>query len=246
MPHLKITLAYDGTNYAGWQIQPAAHGPTIQGVVTAALEQLTGEAIKPVAAGRTDAGVHARGQVISFSTGSRIPLARWPLALNSVLPGDIAALAAAVVSEGFHARYSARWKWYRYTIYNHSLPDVFSRRYSWQVREHLDYEAMAAGAAYLQGRHDFRSFCAAGSPVRHFEREVLQAELSRQGDFLYFDVVANGFLYHMVRIMVGTLVEVGRGRLRPEDMPGIIAARCRSRAGPTAPPQGLCLVRVEY
>ncbi|MDK2817682.1 MAG: tRNA pseudouridine38-40 synthase [Moorella sp. (in: firmicutes)] len=246
MPHLKITLAYDGTNYAGWQVQPVAHGPTIQGVVAAALNRLTGERICPVAAGRTDAGVHARGQVISFCTSSRIPVERWPLALNSLLPEDIAALDAEVVSPEFHARYSARWKWYRYTIYNHSLPDVFSRRYSWQVRYPLDFAAMARGASYFIGRHDFRSFCAAGSPVRQFEREVVKAHLHRQGHFIFFDVVANGFLYHMVRIMVGTLVEIGRGRLLPEDVPVILAARSRAKAGPTAPPQGLCLERVAY
>ncbi|KYH33658.1 tRNA pseudouridine(38-40) synthase TruA [Neomoorella mulderi] len=246
MPHLKITLAYDGTNYAGWQVQPETHGPTIQGIVAAALNRLTGERICPVAAGRTDAGVHARGQVISFSTSSRIPVDRWPLALNSLLPEDIAALGAEVVSPEFHARYSARWKWYRYTIYNHSLPDVFSRRYSWQVRYPLDFAAMARGASYFTGRHDFRSFCAAGSPVRQFEREVLKAHLHREGHFIFFDVVANGFLYHMVRIMAGTLVEIGRGRLLPEDVPVILAARSREKAGPTAPPQGLCLERVEY
>lgn len=246
MPHLKITLAYDGTSYAGWQVQPAAHGPTIQGVVAAALARLTGEKIMPVAAGRTDAGVHARGQVISFSTASRIPVERWPLALNSVLPEDIAALAAEVVPAGFHARYSARWKWYRYTIFNCSLPDVFSRRYSWQVRHPLDFAAMAQGAAYLQGRYDFRSFCAAGSPVRHHEREIYTAELSRQGDFIYLDVVANGFLYHMVRIIAGTLVEIGQGRLAPGDMPAIVAARSRQKAGPTAPARGLCLEKVAY
>ncbi|MBC7325568.1 MAG: tRNA pseudouridine(38-40) synthase TruA [Moorella sp. (in: Bacteria)] len=246
MPHLKITLAYDGTNYAGWQVQPAAHGPTIQGVVAAALNRLTGEAIGLAAAGRTDAGVHARGQVISFSTSSRIPVERWPLALNSVLPGDIAAMAAEAVPDSFHARYSARWKWYRYTIYNHHLPEVFSRRYSWQVRHPLDFAAMVKGAAFLKGKHDFRSFCAAGSPVRHYVREVYRAQLSRQGNFIYFDVIADGFLYHMVRIMVGTLAEVGRGRLRPEDIAAILAARCREKAGPTAPPQGLCLEEVAY
>ncbi|WP_258358878.1 tRNA pseudouridine(38-40) synthase TruA [Moorella sulfitireducens (nom. illeg.)] len=245
MPHLKITLAYDGTNYAGWQVQPEAHGPTIQGIVAAALKKLTGERIYPVAAGRTDAGVHARGQVISFYTSSRIPLQRWPLALNSLLPGDIAALDAEEVPPEFHARYSARWKWYRYTIYNHNLPDVFSRRYSWQVRYPLDYAAMARGASYFTGRHDFRSFCAAGSPVRRFEREVA-ASMHRQGNFIFFDVVGNGFLYHMVRIMAGTLVEIGRGRLLPEDIPGIIAARSREKAGPTAPPHGLCLEKVAY
>jgi len=246
MPHLKITLAYDGTNYAGWQVQPEAHGPTIQGEVAAALQRLTGETITPVAAGRTDAGVHARGQVISFSTGASIPSERWPLALNSVLPEDIVALAAVETGSGFHARYQARWKWYRYTIYNGRVPDVFSRYYSWQVRQALDRAAMARGAALLEGEHDFRSFCAAGSPVRHFERRVARARVGQEGHFIYFDVIANGFLYHMVRIMAGTLVEIGRGRLAPEVMPAILAARSREQAGPTAPARGLCLEHVAY
>ncbi|MGI6284213.1 tRNA pseudouridine(38-40) synthase TruA [Neomoorella humiferrea] len=246
MPHLKITLAYDGTNYAGWQVQPEVHGPTVQGVVAAAIEKLTGERVCPAAAGRTDAGVHARGQVISFTTSSRIPVERWPAALNSVLPEDIAALKAEAVPPEFHARYSARWKWYRYSIYNHTVPDVFSRRYCWQVRYPLDFDAMADAARYFIGYHDFRSFCAAGSPVRRFEREVLEARLHRRGWFIFFDVVANGFLYHMVRIMVGTLVEVGRGKLSPDDIPGIIQSRSREKAGPTAPAQGLCLERVAY
>jgi len=246
MLHLKITLAYDGTNYAGWQIQPVTHGPTIQGVVAATLTRLTGESTNPAAAGRTDAGVHARGQVISFTTASRIPVERWPLALNSLLPEDIVVLAAEIVPEDFHARYSARWKWYRYTIYNHGIPDVFSRRYSWQVRQPLEREAMAAAAIYLLGRHDFRSFCAAGSSAVNYEREVQKAEFSCQENYIYFDFVANGFLYHMVRNMVGTLVEIGRGRLSPEAIPGILASRSRDRAGPTAPARGLCLERVGY
>lgn len=246
MPCLKITLAYDGSNYAGWQVQPEAHGSTIQGEVAAAIKRLTGEEIIPVAAGRTDAGVHARGQVISFFTRARIPVERWPLALNSVLPPDIAALEAVEVGPDFHARYCARWKWYRYTIYNNRVPDVFYRRYCWHVQQPLDIAAMARAAAFLQGSHDFRSFCAAGSLVRHFERQVHQVSISQDGPFIYFDVVADGFLYHMVRIMAGTLVEVGRRRLEPEAIPAILLARSREKAGPTAPALGLCLERVEY
>ncbi|NLW07829.1 MAG: tRNA pseudouridine(38-40) synthase TruA [Clostridia bacterium] len=246
MPRLNISLAYDGTAYAGWQVQPAAHGPTVQGVVADALTRLTGEKINPVAAGRTDAGVHARGQVISFDTTANIPVERWPLALNSHLPQDIVALAAETVTDDFHARFSACWKWYRYTIHNHRIADVFRRRYSWQVRQPLDREAMVTAAAYLVGRHDFRAFCAKGSSVTSFERDVKRIELSSEGSYIYLDFVANGFLYHMVRNMVGTLVEVGRGRLKPEVIKAILASRCRERAGPTAPPQGLCLEKVGY
>jgi len=246
MLHIKVILAYDGTRYAGWQVQPANHGPTVQGTVASVLKKLTGEDIRPLGAGRTDAGVHARGQVISFHTSSRIPVERWPLALNSLLPDDIVACSAETVPEDFHPRYHARWKWYRYTIYNHTIPDVFNRRYSWQVCQPLDFEAMLAGAAYMVGRHDFSSFCAAGSPVRNYIREVKKAELSSDNNYIFFDVTADGFLYNMVRIMVGTLVEIGRGKLVPSDVPEILASRDRNKAGPTAPSRGLCLERVEY
>ncbi|MDK2821177.1 MAG: tRNA pseudouridine38-40 synthase [Clostridia bacterium] len=246
MPKLKIILAYDGTDYSGWQIQPAAHGKTIQGVVTSALKKLTGEEISLVAAGRTDAGVHARGQVISFNTASRIPVERWPLALNSVLPEDIVALKAEKVHEDFHARYDARRKQYRYTIYNERFPDVFSRRYSWQIPHPLDRDAMAKATKYFIGYHDFRSFCASGSSVKNFNRYVEQSKISYRGNFIYFDITANGFLYHMVRNIVGTLVEVGRQHIKPENIAEILAAKCRQKAGPTAPPQGLCLEKVDY
>ncbi|HHP51563.1 MAG TPA: tRNA pseudouridine(38-40) synthase TruA [Moorella mulderi] len=246
MPYLKMVLSYDGTRYAGWQIQPQAHGPTVQGEVRKALARLTGEDILPVAAGRTDAGVHARGQVISFYTRTAIPLDRWPLALNSLLPPDIAALEAEEVGADFHACYSARWKWYRYTIYNNWVPDVFLRLYSWHIRFPLNLEAMAEGARHFLGRHDFRSFCASGHSVRTYVREVIKAEVKREGHLIYFDVVANGFLYNMVRIMVGTLVEIGRGKIHPNRVPDIIAARSRMAAGPTAPPHGLCLEKVYY
>lgn len=246
MPCIKIILAYDGTNYAGWQMQTAAHGATVQGVVAKAIKQLTGEDIRPAAAGRTDAGVHARGQVISFRTSSTIPPERWPLALNSNLPADIVAYAAEVVDEDFHARYSARAKWYRYSIYNSRYPDVFNRYYTWHISRPLDCRAMAEGAGYLSGRHDFRSLCATGSSATHYRREVRKAQISCDGEHIYFDVIADGFLYHMVRNMVGILVEIGRGRLLPEDIPEILAARSRERAGPTAPPHGLCLERVYY
>ncbi|MGI9953041.1 tRNA pseudouridine(38-40) synthase TruA [Moorellaceae bacterium AZ2] len=246
MRYLKITLAYDGTDYAGWQVQPREHGPTVQQRVEEALTRLTGERIRVVAAGRTDAGVHARGQVISLATNSRIPVERWPWALNSVLPSDIVALEAVEVGPDFHARYSAKSKTYRYTIDNGVFPDVFRRRYAWHVRRHLDLDSMDKAAACLKGRHDFRAFAATGRPVKNFEREIKDIRWTRQGPFLYLDITADGFLYHMVRIIVGTLVEIGLGKRDPGEMKSILVGRRREQAGPTAPPQGLCLERVEY
>lgn len=246
MRYLKITLAYEGTAYAGWQVQPGSHGPTIQGKVEEALAFLTGEKIRVVAAGRTDAGVHARGQVISFTTHSRIPVERWPWALNSVLPEDIVALEAVEVGPDFHARFSAKSKTYRYTIDNGIFPDVFKRKFAWHVRYPLDLQAMEKAALYLVGRHDFRSFAAAGRPVKNFEREVKDVCWLKEGPFIHFEITADGFLYNMVRIIVGTLVEIGLGRRRPEDMEVILAGRKRSLAGPTAPAHGLCLMRVDY
>lgn len=246
MRHLKITLAYEGTAYAGWQVQPEKHGPTVQGTVEAALSRLTGEKIRVAAAGRTDAGVHARGQVISFGTNSAIPVERWPWALNSVLPDDIVALEAAEVGPDFHARFSAKSKTYLYCIDNGLFPDVFWRRFAWHVRQPLDLFSMEKGAAYLKGRHDFRAFAAAGRPVKSFVREIKDIGWTRRDNLLYLHITADGFLYHMVRIIVGTLVEIGLRKRQPEDMAAILASRRRELAGPTAPPQGLCLERVEY
>lgn len=246
MRYLKITLAYEGTAYAGWQIQPASHGLTIQGIVEGALERLTGEKIRVAAAGRTDAGVHARGQVISFATSSTIPVDRWTWALNSVLPQDIVAWEAAEVGPEFHARFSAKSKTYRYCIDNGLFPDVFWRRFSWHVRQPLDLAAMQQAADSLKGRHDFRAFAAAGRPVRSYVREIQEITWTRRDNFIYLDIKADGFLYHMVRIIVGTLVEVGLGKRKPTEMAAILAGRRRELAGPTAPPQGLCLERVEY
>ncbi|MDN5346980.1 MAG: tRNA pseudouridine38-40 synthase [Clostridia bacterium] len=246
MPYLKVILAYEGTNYCGWQAQPDEHGPSVQGTVEKALKKLTGEEIRVTAAGRTDAGVHARGQVISFATGSKIPLERWPLALNAVLPPDIAALRAEEVGPEFHARYSAHSKTYRYTILNSPLRDVFWRRFSWHIRQPLNIEVMEEALAYLKGQHDFRAFCAAGSPVKNFVRTIKDARLRKEGCLINLDIKADGFLYHMARIIAGTLVEVGQGRLKAEAIPEILASRDRGRAGPTAPPHGLCLMEVEY
>lgn len=242
-----MILQYDGTNYNGWQIQTGqAKSRTIQGTIQEALYKLTGEKIKVTAAGRTDAGVHARGQVINFKTESTIPVSRFPKALNSCLPPDIVAVAAEQVDEQFHARYSAKRKLYRYTIDVSPYPDVFRRRYAYHVPYSLKLSRMEEAASYIEGNHDFRSFCAAGSSAKNFVRTVEMCRVSKRDNIIEIDVMANGFLYHMARIIVGTLLEVGKGKIKPEDVKRIIAAKNRDAAGPTAPSHGLCLEKVEY
>lgn len=243
-----MCLAYDGTNYAGWQIQ-AGQGrvETVQGTVEKALALVTKEeGIKVVGAGRTDAGVHARGQVIHFDTQSRIPVNRFPAALNSVLPPDIRFYEAAEVSGDFHAQYWAKEKTYRYTIDRSPIPDVFLRNYACHVPFHLDLSSMMEASNRLVGTHDFRSFCASGSSVKTFVRTIKQINVLEKGSLIYVNITADGFLYNMVRIIIGTLLEIGRGKMTPDYIPELIAAQDRSLAGPTAPAKGLCLENVVY
>ena len=245
---LRLTLSYDGTAYAGWQLQNEQ--PTLQGALERALLRLTGESIRVVASGRTDAGVHARGQVVSFRTASTLPAEVFVRALNDILPKDVAVLAAADAPEDFHAIRAAKSKRYRYVLHDGRLPDVFLRRYAWHVWRRLDEAAMARAAAPLRGRHDFSSFATLGSPRKTSIRTVSDLMVARlpspDADVIHIEVEADGFLYNMVRSIVGTLVEVGRGA-RPESFPAEALAACdRRAAGPTAPPQGLILLGVTY
>ncbi|ABZ83989.1 tRNA pseudouridine synthase a [Heliomicrobium modesticaldum Ice1] len=242
---LKLTVAYDGTCYHGFQTQENPALPTIQDALVRAIKVLTGEEVKVNCAGRTDAGVHARGQVVDFVTSSPIPDDRFPFAMNAILPPDVAVVAAKTVPLAFHSRFGALGKHYRYTIYNHRIPSPFHRRYSHQVFPPLQFEAMAAAAQCFVGTHDFRGFCATGSPVKDFVRTVYRCDLTRQEEHrLVLDVMGNGFLYNMIRIIAGTLIDVGKGKIALEEIPAIIASRDRTRAGMTAPPQGLCLMKV--
>lgn len=248
MRTLKLTLAYDGAAYAGWQWQ---QGPrTLQGEFEAALARITGESIRVTASGRTDAGVHALGQVVSFQTSSDLSAAVLQKALNAELPADMAVLNAADVRDGFHAIRDAVRKRYRYFINDGRVRDVFRRQYAWHYRRPLDEAAMHRAAQSLAGRHDFTSFETTGSQRASSVRNVLEICVARagQGDpgLLTIEVEADGFLYNMVRSIVGTLVEVGRGE-RPETWPAEVLAACdRRAAGMTAPAQGLFLVYVEY
>jgi tRNA pseudouridine38-40 synthase len=239
-------VEYDGTRYLGWQLQ--ARGPTIQAAFEAALEALTGEAIRVIASGRTDAGVHARGQVVSFRTDSSIPAGRFAAALNAHLPPDIVVLSAEEADPDFHARYDARAKHYRYVILNRRARPALDRQRVYHVVARLDVDAMQRAADRLVGRHDFRSF-ASVDPLRAHrsaERELFVASVRRDGDRIRFDFVADGFLYNMARCIAGTLVKIGRGRWGEDAVPRILQARDRRQAGPNLPPRGLTLMRVYY
>jgi len=247
MSHYKLTLAYDGTAYHGWQVQPEQR--TIQGTIEAAILRLTGRTVRVTASGRTDAGVHALGQVASFAAECRLAAAELGPALNAVLPEDIAVLDVCEVPSGFHPIRDAVRKCYRYLIHNGPVRDVFARRYAWHVAQPLDLTAMQRAALPLLGTHDFSSFETSGAPRESSVRTVSRLDLKRDAaetTRIVLEIEADGFLYNMVRAIVGTLVEVGRGA-EPEDWPArVLTAQDRSAAGPTAPSQGLFLVYVEY
>jgi tRNA pseudouridine38-40 synthase len=243
--NIRLLLEYDGTRYHGWQRQPDA--ASIQQTLEEALARLTGERAAVIGSGRTDAGVHARGQVANFRTMSAIPLRAFDQGLNSLLPPDIGVLAAAEAEPAFHARKSARAKTYEYRILNRARRSPLYRHYGWWLPRPLDRAAMAAAALVLPGEHDFTAFRAAGSDNLNPVRRVLAAAWREEpGGWLVFTVTATGFLRGMVRSLVGTMAEVGRGKSPPSRLAELLASGARHLAGPTAPPQGLYLVEVFY
>jgi tRNA pseudouridine38-40 synthase len=245
MKNIKMVIAYDGGNYHGWQLQAA--GATIQGTIETALGQILNRPTRVIGAGRTDAGVHALNQVAHFFTESTLELAPLHRGLNSLLPPDITIKEMTEAQPDFHARYSARSRVYQYLLWNNPMRSPFYRRFSWQVHDRLDGDAMRQASKCLMGWHDFASFQGAGSICRTSEREVLRfAVRGRGGGRIIFTVEANSFLRHMVRNIVGTLVEVGRGGMTSAGFRAILDALDRSRAGITAPPQGLFLKEVRY
>ncbi len=239
-----MIIEYDGSNYHGFQIQTNAH--TIQAEIEAALYRLTGENISLAAAGRTDSGVHAAGQVIAFDSEAAIPAEKWRFALNSFLPPDIRVLKSDAAADDFHPRFNALSKSYAYLIYRQLQGETFMRNYAWCNREKLDIAAMQEACRYFTGTHNFKSFCASGSSVKSFERQVTRCVLYYNEPFLNLEICADGFLYNMVRIIMGTLIEAGRGNYPAEHTEKIIAAQNRQQAGITAPAQGLYLLRVDY
>lgn len=246
---IKLTVAYDGTHYAGWQSQVGR--PTVQETLENAIAAVTGRRVRTLASGRTDAGVHALGQVVGFHTHSALPPAVLLRAINANLPRDIAVLAAAEAPRTFHPIRDVVCKRYRYVIHDGPVRDVFRRRFAWHYDQgRLDAAAMRRAAAALVGRHDFTSFESRGAPRKTSVRTIFELTVKRGGtgteDFIAVEIEADGFLYNMVRAIVGTLVQVGRGA-QSESWPAeVLSARNRRAAGPTAPPQGLVLIRVAY
>lgn len=244
MRRLRCVVGYDGTDYSGFQVQPDQ--TTIQGEIEAALERITGEEIQIHGSGRTDAGVHARGQVIHFDTKSHIPMDKWRFVLNNQLPDAIVIRSVEEAPESFHARFDVQVKEYRYCIDNGPVADVFRHRYADHIRFPLDVEAMQQAARHLVGEHDFTSFCSAKTFVEDKVRTVYGLTVERRGDEVWVTCRGNGFLYNMVRIIVGTLVEVGQGKRTADELADILAACDRERAGKTAPAKGLTMWEVVY
>lgn len=241
---IKLTIRYDGTAYCGWQSQK--NGPSIQAAVQAAVKKLTGRASSVIASGRTDSGVHALAQVASFRTTSKIPAENIEKALNTILPDDIRIYGAEDMSPAFNALKSAKSKLYRYTIYNRTVTDPFLRRFAAQCYFKVDVRLMRKGARYLVGRHDFTSFRTKDGKEKNAVRTVKYITIEKKGDLIYIDIEANGFLYNMVRNIVGTLIDVGRGKITAEDVKLILTRRDKRACGPTAAAQGLCLIKVDY
>jgi tRNA pseudouridine38-40 synthase len=241
---LRLSIEYDGTDFAGWQRQPGQR--TVQGVIEDAVREMTGESVFVRAAGRTDAGVHADGQVGSLDLEADIPPHGLLRGLNSVLPVDVALVDVAEVAAEFDARFSARGKVYRYTVFNHLVRSPRRARTAWHVRHALDADAIRRAAAALVGDHDFRAFRASDCDRRTTRRVVRRLDVQRQGAVLTFDIEATAFLKNMVRILVGTLVDIGRGRIAESVIPRMLESGDRTAGGMTAPAHGLTLLRVVY
>ena len=241
---IRLIVQYDGTNYVGWQLQE--NGVSVQQRLNEAILAVTGEQIQLHGSGRTDSGVHARAQVAHFDTNARMPANKFAIAMNMRLPRDIRVLYSEEAPEDFHARFSAKNKTYRYTLQLGPHADVFCRNTALHIHTELNFDRMQSAAQDALGEHDFFAFMSAGSKLEHTVRTIFRSEWSQCGQFYYYDVSANGFLYNMVRILVGTMLEIGSGKLPQDAIARAINSKNRSDAGPTAPPQGLALMRVQY
>lgn len=244
MRRIKLIVAYDGTEYSGWQIQPEA--PTIEMYLDKAIHELTGENVHVTGASRTDAGVHAYGNVAVFDTESTIPGDRFTFALNRFLPDSIVIQDSWEVAGDFHPRHCNTRKTYEYRILNTAVPLPQKRNFTWHVAGSIDIDKMREAAAYIVGEHDFKSFCCVRTQAESTVRTIYSLEVLQEGSEIIIRIKGNGFLYNMVRIITGTLIQVGKGRFEPEYVKQMLEAKDRTVAGQTAPPQGLTLVGIEY
>ena len=244
MRNIKLTIEYDGKDFNGWQKQP--NKLNIQGEVERAIDEITGVKTDLVASGRTDAGVHALGQVANFKTNSKIPIEKIPIALNTKLKRSIRIIMAEEVEENFHSRYSCKRKTYRYVINNSQNGTAIYRNFQYNFSEKLDDVKMNEAIKYFIGEHDFKGFKASGTSSKNSVRTIYSGNVTRDNDIVKIEITGSGFLYNMVRIISGTLLEVGLGKIKPEEISLIIKSGDRQKAGKTLPPQGLYLVNVEY
>ncbi len=244
MRNIKITLEYDGTNYCGWQRQKNAI--TIQQCIEDSISQITGDNTEVIGCSRTDAGVHARGFVANFFTKSKIPAEKFKYAINSNLPKDIVILTSEEADNNFHARYNCLGKTYSYTILNRKIPSAIDRNYVYHVKNRLNIDYMMEASEYFIGTHDFEAFKSKGSSVKTSIRTINSMEIKNKDHIIKIYVSADGFLYNMVRIIVGTLIDIGENKIEPRDVESIIKSKDRNRAGMVVPSSGLCLEEVFY
>ena len=244
MRNIKLTIEYDGKDFNGWQKQP--NKLNIQGEIERAIFSVTNETVTLNASGRTDAGVHSLGQVANFKTSSSIPIEKMAIAINSKLKKSIVIKKAEEEEEGFHARYNCKEKTYMYTINNSVNGSALNRFFEYHIPIKLDVEKMKTAAKFFEGEHDFKGFKASGTSSKSSIRKIYKAEVKQKDDKILIELTGNGFLYNMVRIIAGTLVDVGLGKINPQDIPDIINSKDRNRAGKTLPAHGLCLMKVKY
>ena len=245
MRNIKLTIEYDGKDFNGWQKQPGK--PNIQGSIEYAIEQITGEKIELFASGRTDAGVHAYGQVANFKTNSNLPIEKFPIAINTKLKRSIRILNAEEVQESFHSRLTCKRKTYRYVINNSPIASAIYRNLETHIPQKLNVDKMKKAIKYFEGEHDFKAFKASGKSSKNSVRKIYKAEIiEKDNNRIFIQLTGSGFLYNMVRIIAGTLVDVGLEKIEPEDIPNIILSGKRELAGKTLQPNGLFLLNVEY
>ena len=245
MRNIKLTIEYDGKDFNGWQKQPGK--PNIQGSIEYAIEQITGEKIELFASGRTDAGVHAYGQVANFKTNSNLPIEKFPIVINTKLKRSIRILNAEEVQESFHSRLTCKRKTYRYVINNSPIASAIYRNLETHIPQKLNVDKMKKAIKYFEGEHDFKAFKASGTSSKNSVRKIYKAEIiEKDNNRIFIQLTGSGFLYNMVRIIAGTLVDVGLEKIEPEDIPNIILSGKRELAGKTLQPNGLFLLNVEY